>query len=102
MDEREGLSSETPQSGKRFELKRWNAVALWMWNTEVEDCTICRNSLMDPCINCESKKGPPTECNVAWGECNHAFHHHCIEKWLKTRHVCPLDNKEWRYQKFGA
>nr|CCC93394.1 conserved hypothetical protein [Trypanosoma congolense IL3000] len=88
---------------KRFVLKRWNAVALWSWDVQVETCAICRNHVMDLCIECQANpNGSPTDCNVAWGACNHAFHNHCISRWLKTRNVCPLDNKDWSYQKLGA
>lgn len=89
--------------GKRFQLKRWNAVALWSWDIQVDTCAICRNHIMDLCIECQANPGvSPTDCNVAWGVCSHAFHMHCISRWLKTRNVCPLDNKEWAYQKLGA
>ncbi|EFE37697.1 hypothetical protein TRV_07648 [Trichophyton verrucosum HKI 0517] len=34
---------------KRFEVKKWNAVALWAWDIIVDNCAICRNHIMDLC-----------------------------------------------------
>ncbi|KAJ2700907.1 RING-box protein hrt1 [Coemansia sp. IMI 203386] len=87
----------------RIEIKKWNAVAMWAWDMETDICAICRNNNMDLCIECQAQQEStkPEECNLAWGICNHAYHFHCIARWLKNRHTCPLDNREWDYQKFG-
>ena len=37
-------SSPNPNSseGKLFNLKKWNAVAMWSWDVECDTCAICR------------------------------------------------------------
>ena len=92
-----------PQQLPRFEVKKWNAVALWSWDVQVDTCAICRMHLMDLCVECQTNNPNATQetCTIVWGRCMHPFHNCCITKWLKTRNVCPLDNREWEYDKHG-
>merc|ERR1711964_327519 len=91
------------QTNKLWRIKKWNAVAMWAWDIDADACTICRQQMNDPCIECQANQGATTteDCMIAWGICNHAFHAHCIQRWLKARQVCPLDNGNWEYSKFG-
>merc|ERR1712080_286770 len=103
IDSHHEEEDEEKKVKQRFEVKKWTAVAFWLWDIVVETCAICRNHLMEPCIECQPNTlvNGNDDCIAAWGVCNHAFHLHCIQRWLKSRHVCPLDNREWTYQKFG-
>ena len=61
-------------------------------NTKNDICAICRNNLLDKCIECQSRM---EKCNSVLGCCGHGYHGCCINKWCKTRDICPLDNEEW-------
>jgi RING-box protein 1 len=39
----------------RFEIKKWNAVAMWSWDICADTCAICRNSLNEPSIEYQVK-----------------------------------------------
>lgn len=98
----ETTTEETRPSKDRFEVKKWSAVAFWSWDIVIDTCAICRNHIMDICIDCQADGTTnPNECTVSWGRCNHTFHSHCIARWLKSRPVCPLDNQQWELQKSG-
>ena len=45
---------------KRLEIKKWNAVTLWSWDIVVDNCAICRNHIMDLCIECQANQTSAT------------------------------------------
>ena len=42
-------------NGKRFEIKKWNAVAMWSWAICTDTCAICRNNLYEPSIEYQAR-----------------------------------------------
>lgn len=89
---------------RHFHVRKWNAAAMWTWEFVVDNCAICRNHIMDKCIECQSimeQSDIDQQCTIAWGKCSHVFHLHCISRWLNTRQVCPLDNSHWEFKKYG-
>ncbi|RID71172.1 hypothetical protein BRARA_C03124 [Brassica rapa] len=58
---------------------RWHAVASWIWDDQDEN-------VWDMSV---------------WGACNHAFHLHCILKWVNSQTSqahCPMCRREWQFK----
>ncbi|KAH0666736.1 hypothetical protein KY285_027942 [Solanum tuberosum] len=39
--------------------------------------------------------------STVWGACNHAFHLHCILKWVNSQSAqahCPMCRREWQFK----
>jgi Anaphase-promoting complex subunit 11 RING-H2 finger len=64
------MAAQPATDGPRFEVRKWSAVALWSWDIQVDNCAICRNHIMDLCIECQAGGAPTDDCSVAWGACN--------------------------------
>ncbi|PKI66106.1 hypothetical protein CRG98_013514 [Punica granatum] len=58
-------------------IVKWHAVASWTWDAQDETC------------------------GILWGSCNHAFHLHCILKWVNSQTSqahCPMCRREWQFK----
>ena len=79
-------------------IKSVNLRGTWNLDTINDECPICRNSVLETCVECSAATSQ-TQCISIMGECSHIYHLHCIDKWTKTKNVCPLDNKKWEYKR---
>lgn len=83
-----------------FTIQSANLIASSCLNIHNDICPICRCQITDKCLECTNKSNiEDIECNSVLGVCNHGYHLHCIQTWLQTKNVCPLDNQRWEYLK---
>lgn len=81
-----------------FQIKKWNLVATWNWDIHSDMCAICRTDITEACLVCQSESRSG-DCQIVWGECNHAFHDCCIVKWVLKNKRCPLCQQRWKNSK---
>jgi anaphase-promoting complex subunit 11 len=83
----------------KAEVQEVRLVAAWTWNAGDDACGICRNPFDGCCPDC---KLPGDDCPIIWGCCKHAFHLHCILKWVNgqpdDQQTCPMCRQPWRYE----
>uniref|UniRef100_A0A8R1IBF4 Anaphase-promoting complex subunit 11 n=1 Tax=Caenorhabditis japonica TaxID=281687 RepID=A0A8R1IBF4_CAEJA len=80
-------------------VKKLHVCGEWKWLQGGEDtCGICRMEFESACNIC---KFPGDDCPLVLGTCRHAFHRHCIEKWIaaptnQPKAQCPLCRQDWQ------
>lgn len=81
----------------KVEVTKVRLVAAWTWAAGDDACGICRNAFDGCCPEC---RAPGDDCPILWGECKHAFHMHCIFKWVNAQAAdaqkCPMCRQDWR------
>ena len=92
------LACCTPGSAMKVKILQWHAIASWTWDAQDETCGICRMAFDGCCPDC---KFPGDDCPLIWGACNHAYHLHCILKWVNSQTstpLCPMCRREWQFK----
>ncbi|TBT97113.1 RING-H2 zinc finger domain-containing protein [Hamiltosporidium tvaerminnensis] len=79
----------------KISLKKIYATYSWKWDLEDEMCGICQQSFEQMCSECTH----PVNCKPCIGSCKHAYHMHCVSKWLQSNKICPMCRKDWSYYK---
>ena len=77
-------------NGFEIEIEKFNINSNYELILNCDTCSICRNLLTENCIECNSDV---KDCYSIIVKCNHLYHNHCINKWIKNKKTCPLCNK---------
>ena len=100
IDPEDSPSSETCQTSStegQIKLESWKIPCTFAPKAANEKCSICFNILTEKCAPCleTSTNIIDVICKVSMGQCGHAYHSHCIDKWIKDVKICPIDQSPW-------
>ena len=81
----------------RVILETWKMPAVYAPKAANENCSICHNMLTEKCAPCLENSSNITDavCNVVMGQCGHALHGHCMDRYSKDAKICPVDQTPW-------
>lgn len=72
-------------------------VSTWSYDAPGDDCVLCKGSLTMQPTGSSSLTTP----EIVQGQCNHAFHKECMDKWRYSgikgsqNTSCPIDNSNF-------
>jgi hypothetical protein len=91
------LSEQSARAEVRCTLRACTAVLTAAGPTEDSYCVF--RSIDVQAMGTQQVTTDHPGLSIAWGSCGHIFHLDCIKRWLRTRSVCPLCNREWELAK---
>lgn len=63
----------------------------------LSDCAICKRSILDSSYEAITNlEYVGLQTQVTIGKCGHMFHTECINNWIKTNNICPIDKIGWQ------
>lgn len=63
----------------------------------LSECAICKRSILEASYETiTNNRNIALENEVTIGKCGHMYHSECINSWLKTNYICPIDKVGWQ------